>query len=552
MEKAMVHKGKKQEIWTFVILLVIGTASFIYWGGKKQIWFCDEIYTYESSNGFEQDWPAATTGQWMTGEDVEAFFSADSDNLSLNDITVRLYSDHVPLYFWLFRMVSFLFKGSGTIWIGLSINLVFYLIILGVGYRIVLYLTESPFASGVVMLLTCVTNRLAIEQATTLRMYIMLLWAEFLLLLGGLWILRDVGSGDDPWVFVYLFVVSVTGFLTHYDFWIFYAADAACFCLYLLARACRQGGMTTKKGWKSVWRSRELWYVVAWLGNFILSIFVTTLIFPYCKWNLNRDKGQMALRSVFVFSADKISHILWGYKRLSASIFGEKVPAALGLAVIFGCVIGGALVLYRKRETEKLAGMILVALTAQAYMLVVCFTLPDAEEERYLWGAFTFMTLCMAYGGILLFRELFQRIKNWRTRAISRGITAVVLVIGILAGEFMVIDGGNGVAYLFQQEKDVSLLGEHGDIPWIVYGPTVGVYSYYDWIIPEQICFLTRENTLEDAAAVGELKDVDRFVLYIYADYLPDALDFFGRELGRELAARELTKSTNLTVYVVE
>ena len=80
--------------------------------------------------------------QWMTGDDVEAFFAADWDRLSLNDITIRLYNDHVPLYFWLFRMVSlFCFKGSGSIWIGLSMNLVFYLIVLGLIYGIFLRLT---------------------------------------------------------------------------------------------------------------------------------------------------------------------------------------------------------------------------------------------------------------------------------------------------------------------------------------------------------------------------------------------------------------------------
>lgn len=55
----------------------------------------------------------------MTGEDVEAFFAADWDRLSLNDITIRLYNDHVPLYFWLFRMIS-LFSSKGAEAFGLA------------------------------------------------------------------------------------------------------------------------------------------------------------------------------------------------------------------------------------------------------------------------------------------------------------------------------------------------------------------------------------------------------------------------------------------------
>ena len=37
-------------------LLIVGIINFLYWGNKKEVWFCDEIYTYESANGFEQGW----------------------------------------------------------------------------------------------------------------------------------------------------------------------------------------------------------------------------------------------------------------------------------------------------------------------------------------------------------------------------------------------------------------------------------------------------------------------------------------------------------------
>lgn len=227
------RKENLKTLLSALLLLTAGTLSLLYWGSKKEIWFCDEIYSYESANGFEQDWPMNSPGQWMTGKDVDAFFAADWDKLSFRDITVRLYNDHVPLYFWLFRAVSFFFfKGSGTVWIGLSINLGFYLVFLIAGYLLFCRLTKSPFLSGVIMLLTCIVNRLLLEQITILRMYMMLLLTETLLLLGGFLILREVSKNRlSPGVFLYLFFVSAAGFLTHYDFWIFYAAEASVFCL---------------------------------------------------------------------------------------------------------------------------------------------------------------------------------------------------------------------------------------------------------------------------------------------------------------------------------
>ncbi len=546
MKEGMSGTKRGQVLCIGLLLLVIGTLSFVYWSGKKQVWFCDEIYTYESSNGFEQEWPAVYVDQWMTGADVEAFFAADQDRLALNDITVRLYNDHVPLYFWLFRTVSFLFfKGSGTIWIGLSINLVFYLIVLGLGYGVMVRLTKRPLLSGAAMLLTGVANRLMMEQATVLRMYMMLLLAEALLLLGALWILKEADKGKmAPGVFLYLAAVSVAGFLTHYDYWIFYGVTAALFCLWLLVSAVR-------KERKRFWASAAFWYAAAWAGNFVVSLFVTIGIFPYCQWNLNKGKGQTALKSIFDFSADKLEQIGWGYKRLAASLFGESVSAAAGLLIIFGCILGGGIILYRKKEHNRLTGMILTVLTAQLYQIAVCFTMPDAWEERYLWGSFTFMMICAVWGGILVLEEIFAKVRNEKRRSVFRRITFSVLAVGILLGEIMVMDGGNGIAYLFHPDKDVALLEEHREKPWIVYGTTVGVYSYYDWIIPEQICFLSQDRTAEDKAAARRLEG-DSFVLYIYEDYLPEALAFFEQELGGELDARYLTKSTNLTVYLVE
>ncbi|MCM1058217.1 MAG: hypothetical protein NC517_11510 [Firmicutes bacterium] len=397
----------KQRIWTIGIalaLLVLGVLSFFYWSNKKQIWFCDEIYTYESANGFEQKWPAENVAQWMTGTDVEAFFAADWDRLALNDITIRLYNDHVPLYFWLFRMVSFFFfRGSGTIWIGLSINLFFYLFFIETVYFLFLRLVKKPVVSGAVVVLALIVNRVAIEQALTLRMYMMLLWAEMLLLIAGLWVLKNVWRDKlSSTAFLFLFLISVTGFLTHYDFWVFYAIMATLFCLYLLLLAFRKRD-------KGFWRSRALRSVLIWCADFGLALYTTILIFPYCRWNLNRGKGQIALHSLFDFSAEKLERIAWGYRRLSAAVFGETVSAGAGLIVMFGCIVGGGILLYRRKEYKILTGLVLTVLLAQAYQLVICFTMPGASEERYLWGEITIMTLCMFGGGICCCRPAFQR-----------------------------------------------------------------------------------------------------------------------------------------------
>lgn len=538
----MLKIKNKNSIVIGVLVIILGIAMLTYWGSQKEIWFCDEIYTYESANGFEQDWPADTQNVWMDNSEIVSFFAADSETLNFESISTRLYSDHVPLYFWLFRIVSFfLFEGSASIWIGLGINALFYLSFLLIIYHIFLTLTKNPYISGAVVLLSCVCNRLLMEQATMLRMYMMMLFAETLLLLLSLLIVTKVVQKEKTLLlFGSLFLVSTFGFLTHYHFWIFYACTAFICCLLLLFRAIRRSG-------KIFYKEKEWKYLLIWVSNFVISLLSTLYIFPYARWNLNRGKGQTALHSVIDFSSEKIAQILWGYERLSISILGEKLPPLLGLAIIFLILLMGCIILYQRKELEKLTCLIIVVLTSQAYQLIVCFTMPDVNEERYLWGSFTFMALAFALGIVLTLQCFLAKI--FPQKIFAKVAFTAVFSFAILLCQWLIMDNGNGISYLFYADKDVDLLEEYKEVPWIVYGPTVGVYSYYDWIIPDKICFLAEEDSSERSQAIQKLTNQNTIILYVYQDLSVPAIELLEQELGTKITWEYLATSTNLTVY---
>lgn len=537
------HKHTR-EFFLLVVLLLIGILSFIYWSSKKEIWFCDEIYTFESAHGMEQTWPAETTGQWMSHAEMEAFFSADSDKLSLKEITYSLYNDHVPLYFWLYRIIAFYgFKGSATIWTGYTLNLSFYLFFLIIGYYFWKHLTKNPLVAAGIMMFSSIINKIMIAQTTTLRMYMMLVWAELILLIFGLRVLQDSRQGKLRWnTYIPLCIFSVIGFLTHYDYWVFYAITAALFCCWLIILAF-------KKQRSFFWKTTEFKCVIAWGCNFCCSLLLTIFIFPYCRWNLNQGKGKTALHSIFDFSAKKLENIAWGLQRLSASVFGECVSPYVGIVLIFACISGAAIVLFKKKEHKQTTALLLMTLVAIGYQLVICFTMPDVNEERYLWGGFTVIHMCFIWSIYVLIAILITDIKSGKKQIICCVLLNGILSVFLLFAQIRVIDEGNGIPYLFHPDKDVAALEAHNDIPWIVYGPTVGVYSYYDWLIPQEICFLSLDNNLEDTAAVLELQNNKSFLLYTYETYIPQALAFFEEVLDKDLEESLLTTSTNLTVY---
>ena len=533
---------KIRKILPGCVLVLLGILTFLYFADLKEVWFCDEIYSYESANGVEQSWPAQTIGEWMSGGDIESFLAADWDEFRLQYIMDVIYGDHVPLYFFVFRILGVLFfHGSASIWIGLSINLVFYLILLVLGYVFSYKLTGNSKAALVLMLITSVVNRFMISQMTMLRMYMMLLCAEVLLILGALWILREVKGKMRFLPFIYLYIISIFGFLIHYDYWIFYAVTATVFCCWLLFKAWKERG-------KKFFATRTFGYVLAWGGNFVASLLTTILIFPYCRWNLNKGKGQTALYSIIVFSKEKWENILWGYERLAKGVFGNGMPTVLGLGILFGCILGGGWLLVKRKEFAKATGLFLTMAVTQAYQVVVCFTLPAEREERYLWGSSSIFFFCVCYGAFVLVRSVLPLVKKvW-----IRSVAVIVLVVGIVLGEWLVLDNGYNVPYLFHPDKDVEVLEEHGEVPWVVYGPTLGVYSYYDWLIPEKICFFSLEEGAKEVSAAKELEGEACFVVYTYPDYIGQAEAFFEQCLGVELSNRYLTHSTNLGVFLLE
>ncbi len=537
------NTGKLNQVKSVVVglvVLLLGLAMFLYWSGRKEVWFCDEVYSYQSANGFEQGWPGENYGQWMSGEEVSEFFSADWDKPALDYIGTTLYSDHVPLYFWIFRLVSYYgFHGSASLWIPLSINLFFYLTLLAVGYKLFEGLTKRPLVAGVATFLTLIANRLMLQQALTLRMYMMLVWTEVLLLLIGFWLINEKTERKGKlWAFIALYLVSVFGFLTHYDFWIYYAAVAVLFCGRLLLRA-----ITKEK--KHFWKSKDFLTAVAWVGNFAVALGTELWAFKYSRWNLFRDKGASAMGSLFDFSAEKWNQIKFGYEHLVITLFGEGFSYPLGYLIIFGLIAGGIIVLYHKKEFVKLEWMILTVLSMQLYQNIVCFTMPSGSVERYLWGIYTIMAMVTVWSVILLLDGI--PMVKWGKMGIGVCLIAIVLL-----KQVQIVDDGKGIIYLYHWEKDMDRLESKNEVPWIVYGPQGGAYSYFDWFIPEEICFISEAKTEEELEALEMLADESEVVLYIQDMYLEEAVQTLGEYMGREVQAEYLCNSSNLNVYVVK
>ena len=529
----------------FILTILTALLTFLYFADKKEIWFCDEVYTYESANGFESVWPRSILNTWMTGDDVNAFLSADSTEMGYTAISNNLYGDHVPLYFWIFRTVSVLFfMGSSSKWIGLSINLVCYLVFIS----FLFFLFEKAFKSSLLSMLASVTlgifNVLMMSQATMLRMYMLLVLETMLLLLCSFKVIERsfeymngtvAGSFTKKNIFLFASIafVGLCGFLTHYDFWIFYGITAFATCFYLLAAAF----IRRKK--VGLFKNPCFYLVIGYVISFIVALSLTIKLFPYCVWNLNKKNatGYSPLASLFVFTKDKLSDIAWGFSSISN-------VCVIDAKLLYLVIAAGGIVLIVKKKYPEFAKLALGVLVSILYQTVVSFTLPVARETRYLWCSYTVLLFAFGYSIV----EIIMLLKP----VIGKRIPIVVVTLVCITLSFMGIksfDGGRAIPYLFYEDKDVEALKANSEKPWIVYGGADD-YATFDFLNAESLIYIQGYEDKEEVRALRELEAAESFVLYVYPQDEDRAIDFISEALGREVTKTYLTRSVNYLVYV--
>nr|WP_300799591.1 hypothetical protein [uncultured Acetatifactor sp.] len=150
---------------------------FFFLGFKKDVWFCDEVYSYTSANanGIKQN-IFSYENEWIKGEAVTAYFSANDYKLNFQNIADSLYTDHVPLYFWLLRIVSIINMGSCSKWGGLGINLIFYCMLyiaLWIFFERTGELNSLTHLNILLAVVTILVHSTTLSEALMIRMYLM-------------------------------------------------------------------------------------------------------------------------------------------------------------------------------------------------------------------------------------------------------------------------------------------------------------------------------------------------------------------------------------------
>ena len=257
-------------------VLIVCLGIFFYYGEKKEIMFCDEVYTYTVANVHGVHL-AVRDNKWYTAEEMDKRFSS-LEGYNFKDVRIGTGNDvSPPIYYNSFKAVAATFPTSTSKWLGFGTNLISFIPFLSLLYWGIWKITKKPWSALAFTILLGVNQGMQ-GIALLIRMYMLFVFCMqlFFMLTNAL---RK--NSESPWLYIGLGITTFFGFMNHYYFAMYVALFSVFF---MLEKALR-------KQWKQVF---------AYLGAMIGAVAVATVYFP--QWIRHFFGSEKANTSITAFT----------------------------------------------------------------------------------------------------------------------------------------------------------------------------------------------------------------------------------------------------------
>lgn len=519
-----------------MMTILIAVLLFIYWGNKKDVWFCDEVYTYEIANAMGQPNVLAESRNWISGYDVKSYLGAPYRWLNLNGMLESFPTDNVPLYYSLLRIASVVFVGTASKWIGLLVNLIFFIpFVAGVWLCIYKLCKRRGIASLFTIAISF--HPLLLSQMTAIRMYCPFLVFVFFSYLLVVNLNLEEKNKWYHWGGIWLVVTG--GLLTHYHYWLFIAMLSGFYCLYLML----------KRKWRML---------LPYVGCMLLTLLTATAVFPQWMQNIRVGHGGAGLAKMFDFSMLG-KEVLFMLEKTAYLLSTDTCHWVLvtGISlIIFGVFVWN----YRKKTIFP---KVFIGVLAAVFTIFLIGHTVGEWSARYFWSPVTLLFMLLLYMFYMDLRCLAEWVVS-RKKKDTFDITKVygrVLAAGavcLLAIDALLVSSDiENIMYLANRPAETrDTLKEYADVPWMIYTDTAEntlnfkLYcSFFDFMIPEKICRIGSDDLPKEDEV---LKEADEMLLYIDESdmELEHALKYINSCKGADRAEYEyLAESTYCTVY---
>ena len=286
------HSIKKTHIILFLIIL-FDLLLYTCVAHDKEMHFCDEMWSYASANSPVQ--PFLVQGspyfnKWKSRDEVKNLFSPSlKDRFTYSRILNNLDIDvHAPVYHYIIHTISSIFNGTDSIWVGLSINYISFIIVMIFLFQSVKLLNSERTALIICLMFSLSVG--AIIQATFIRMYELLCAFSMACIYFHIVLLKSIYCDehlDNKQINKILFIISglyLLAYLTHFSFIVF--AGLLSFCSFMLI--CKKTNDISLCGK----------YVLCTTAPFILSFIILPKSFNILMGKVYADGGRILNRLV--------------------------------------------------------------------------------------------------------------------------------------------------------------------------------------------------------------------------------------------------------------
>lgn len=238
----ILHLIKKFPKYKNRIILAIIIASqvlvCVHFGLEKTGYHIDEIFTYELSNGYYQPFLSKLTNFHNIWNDSEIFSDALSaqgnERFQYDSVYYNQTKDvHPPFYYFLIHTISSIFEGSYNKWIGISLNIIFFIPSCILLYKISKRLIQDEVISWLPLVLWGYSIS-TISSVIFIRMYVLLTFAVLLFVY--IYIKYIHEKEITKKAIFYTILATYLGCMTQYYFLIFAFLITFIICLTMLIR----------------------------------------------------------------------------------------------------------------------------------------------------------------------------------------------------------------------------------------------------------------------------------------------------------------------------
>ncbi len=385
-------KKKEQYKLAIMLILIVQCVFLCVLGKQKEVYHCDEIFTYRLSNDFNST-------EVHNLQSVHDFFVdkttvKSGEEFSYGKVYQNQVNDvHPPLYYFVFHTISSFFTGQISKWFGLAINIFFAL----ASSLLFFCLCNKVCKLKIISIIATVFYAFSIGSVGTvmfLRMYSMLVFFSLLYVYLNVLLFESNNNIVKLFLCLGLCATTITGFLTHYYFVVFAGFSSAGFFIYLIIQNFK----------KTIKFRITIAYFVSIFSGLALSVYLYPAMIQHIFYSY---RGVQT----YTFNIQEKAQYLKEYLDIIASDFLISLPITIALLVL--SVVMLFIPKIRKNIVTAMKNPIIIIFNILCILFVITIAVvAPYQTDRYIFCLYPIIALLIVNIVSAIFSS-FKIEQNW-------------------------------------------------------------------------------------------------------------------------------------------